>query len=70
MMPTARRTAGATAKRPAKVRPTTTTTAPTETVIATRAYELFLKRGAVHGYDTEDWLTAERELRPALEAEG
>jgi hypothetical protein len=69
MMPKARQTAGKPAKRPAKVRPTVTT-APTETVIATRAYELFLKRGAVHGYDTEDWLTAERELRPALEAEG
>ena len=68
-MPTARRTAGATAKRPAKVRPTATPAVPAETV-ASRAYELFLKRGAVHGYDTEDWLTAERELRPALEAEG
>ena len=69
-MPTARRTAGATAKRPAKLRPTTTTTAPTETVIATRAYELFLKRGAVHGYDTEDWLMAERELLPDAAMEG
>ena len=69
-MPKPRQTAGKPAKRPAKGRPTAATAVPAETVIATRAYELFLKRGAVHGYDTEDWLTAERELRPALEAEG
>lgn len=69
-MPKPRPTAGQPAKRPARKRPTVTATVPTETVIATRAYELFLKRGAVHGYDTEDWLTAERELRPMLEAEG
>ena len=69
-MPKPRQTAGQPAKRPARKRPTATAPVPTETVIANRAYELFLKRGAVHGYDTEDWLTAERELRPALEAEG
>ena len=68
-MPKPKQTAGKPAKRPAKVRPTVTTAVPAETV-ASRADELFLKRGAVHGYDTEDWLTAERELRPALEAEG
>jgi hypothetical protein len=70
MMPKPRRTAGATAKRPAKVPPTFNAAVPTETVIATRAYELFLRRGAVHGYDREDWLTAERELRPDVTAEG
>jgi hypothetical protein len=69
-MPKPRQTAGQPAKRPAKKRPMVTDNAPTETVIATRAYELFLKRGGMHGYDREDWLTAERELRPMLEAQG
>ena len=32
--------------------------------IATRAYELFLRRGAQHGQDLDDWLAAERELQP------
>ena len=31
--------------------------------IATRAYELFLRRGAQHGQDWDDWLAAERELQ-------
>jgi hypothetical protein len=31
-------------------------------VIAVRAYELFLERGAEHGRDLEDWLRAESEL--------
>jgi hypothetical protein len=30
--------------------------------IRLRAYELFLARGATHGNDVGDWLTAEREL--------
>jgi hypothetical protein len=30
--------------------------------IQLRAYERFLARGAVHGHDLEDWLTAEAEL--------
>ena len=33
--------------------------------IATRAYELFLSRGAAHGDDWADWLAAERELAEA-----
>jgi hypothetical protein len=33
--------------------------------IATRAYELFLHRGATHGQDWADWLAAERELAAA-----
>jgi len=58
-----------------KKRATRTTSEPTEStpppvVIATRAYELFLQRGGVHGYDREDWLTAERELLPDAGAEG
>jgi hypothetical protein len=31
--------------------------------IAGRAYDLHLARGGEHGYDMEDWLQAERELR-------
>src|SRR5437588_10434974 len=34
-----------------------------ESDIARRPYELYVKRGGVHGYDLEDWLQAERELR-------
>jgi hypothetical protein len=70
MMPKPRRTAGPAAKRPAKVPPPFAPAVPKETVIATRAYELFLQRGGVHGYDTEDWLMAERELLPDAAMEG
>jgi hypothetical protein len=31
--------------------------------IAGRAYEIYMARGGTHGYDIEDWLQAERELR-------
>ncbi len=53
-----------------------TKTAPTKTPapvtvsepeIATRAYEIFLSRGALHGYDLDDWLQAERELTSTAE---
>jgi hypothetical protein len=30
--------------------------------IANRAYQLFERRGCAHGFDLEDWITAEREL--------
>jgi hypothetical protein len=30
--------------------------------VALRAYERFIARGQQHGYDVEDWLSAEREL--------
>ena len=32
--------------------------------IAKRAYEIYLNRGGQHGADLDDWLEAERELRP------
>jgi hypothetical protein len=35
---------------------------PTHEEIATRAYELYLARGAEHGHDAEDWAKAESEL--------
>jgi hypothetical protein len=39
------------------------TTNPTYEQIAEAAYQRFLRRGAEHGRDYEDWLEAERELR-------
>ncbi len=36
---------------------------PSRDAIARRAFELFMQRGGTHGYDIEDWLRAERELR-------
>ena len=32
--------------------------------VAKRAYELYLERGAQHGADLDDWLEAERQLKP------
>ena len=32
--------------------------------IAKRAYEIYERRGGNHGADLDDWLEAERELRP------
>lgn len=36
--------------------------------IEKRAYELFLKRGGVHGYAHEDWTQAEKEVNASLKA--
>lgn len=35
--------------------------------ISVRAYALFLQRGAVDGWDLDDWLRAERDLLAAAE---
>jgi hypothetical protein len=57
---------------PRRRRPAATPTAPpavtppSQTAIAARAYELYLMRGGAHGHDFDDWLAAERELRPLL----
>jgi hypothetical protein len=40
----------------------TARSAPTQEAIAQRAYELFLQRGSVPGYELDDWLQAEAEL--------
>lgn len=32
--------------------------------VARRAYEIYQRRGGVDGADLDDWLAAERELRP------
>jgi Polyketide cyclase / dehydrase and lipid transport/Protein of unknown function (DUF2934) len=44
---------------------------PTHEKIAERAYELYLARGSVHGYEHEDWLEAEKQLTelPARDTE-
>jgi hypothetical protein len=36
---------------------------PSTEEIARRAYAIFLSRGGQHGYDVDDWLQAEYELR-------
>jgi Protein of unknown function (DUF2934) len=36
--------------------------------IVRRAYDLYLARGCEHGYDVEDWIQAERELRRSTTA--
>jgi hypothetical protein len=35
---------------------------PSTEAVAKRAYELYLQRGSVSGYELEDWLQAEAEL--------
>jgi Protein of unknown function (DUF2934) len=64
VMPTKKKldTAG---RRPSAARRVKTLTVPTESEIASRAYELFIRRGSQHGRDWEDWLLAECELRPS-----
>jgi hypothetical protein len=37
--------------------------------IATRAYEKFVARGCVHGFDREDWAIAKNELMAETYAE-
>jgi hypothetical protein len=38
-------------------------TAPSRDAVARRAFELYCERGYQNGYDVQDWLQAERELR-------
>ena len=38
---------------------------PASEEIERRAYELYLARGEVHGYDQDDWLQAERAVKEA-----
>jgi hypothetical protein len=59
--------------RPRKPRTTSLTTAsaaPNHHDIASRAYEFFLREGAMHGRDLEHWLKAESELRDSSVAAG
>jgi hypothetical protein len=50
--------------RPEREQPINEAKVPvTEDEIAVRAYELYVARGQADGYDLDDWLFAERELR-------
>jgi hypothetical protein len=64
--PEARETVTALADTPADTAPQsvgdTTAAVPDRERIATRAYELYLARGAGEGNALDDWLTAEREF--------
>jgi hypothetical protein len=40
----------------------------THAEIETRAYYRYLERGCLDGFDVDDWLAAEAELRPNTEA--
>jgi hypothetical protein len=42
---------------------------PSRDAIAKRAYELYLQRGSISGYELEDWLAAEAELTAAAAVE-
>jgi hypothetical protein len=42
---------------------------PSPEAIGKRAYELYLQRGSVPGYELEDWLAAEAELVAAAAAD-
>jgi hypothetical protein len=44
------------------VRTKPVTRTPTDEEIRLRAYEIYLQRGGMHGFDRDDWLEAEREL--------
>jgi hypothetical protein len=43
--------------------PELSTSAPDEEQVRNRAYQRFLDRGGNHGYDVNDWIEAEDELR-------
>ena len=40
-----------------------------EDEIRRRAYEIYVQRGSVPGNESEDWLTAEREVRSRYQAQ-
>jgi hypothetical protein len=40
----------------------------THAEIETRAYYRYVERGCLDGFDVDDWLAAEVELRPDIEA--
>jgi hypothetical protein len=52
----------ATAERASQIAASAGLPTPSHEQIANRAYEIFLRRGAAHGDDIQDWLSAEQEL--------
>jgi len=43
---------------------------PTCEEISLRAHEIYLERGGLPGYELDDWLQAERELKRSVPQEG
>lgn len=61
----------ATATRtPSRSRSSNVAAPPSTHQIAQRAHEIYMARGGQHGRDLDDWLQAERELRPEPEPNG
>ena len=46
-----------------RVKPESEQAFPTKKQIEARAHELYMQRGCEEGYDIEDWLIAEKELK-------
>lgn len=63
MANTSKRKPAATGRTAKKAKATPPRPAPSHEEISRRAYELFQQRGGAHGYEHEDWVRAERELR-------
>jgi hypothetical protein len=52
------------AEEDARIESMSMSSEPSEEDIRMRAYHRYLERGGGHGMDFEDWLEAERELKP------
>jgi DUF2934 family protein len=51
------------ARKSAAAAPVAVSASVTDEAVAMRAYERFCARGYVHGFDVDDWLAAEREMK-------
>ena len=68
-MPRANKPANGSSDRPKPARPSKKGNGAAEPFnnldeVARRAYEIYQRRGGDHGADLDDWLAAERELKP------
>ena len=61
--PAAKTAAADRARKSAKKPAVAASPVVTDSMIAGRAYDLYLARGGQHGHDVDDWLRAEGELR-------
>ena len=59
--------AGRALATPKKAETKPTSAVPTEEQIRQRAHEIYMERGCENGFDMDDWLQAEDELRRAQE---
>lgn len=48
----------------AELPPSSEPNQPDETNVAARAYEIYESKGRIDGGDVDDWLQAERDLKP------